>query len=52
MAEIENKYADIAAREGRSILLYFDRIDYEGMNLFCQRYKLDLSWEDKNENKY
>lgn len=47
MAEIENKYADIAAREGQSILLYFDRIDYEGMNLFCQRYKLDLSWEDK-----
>lgn len=47
MAEIESKYADIAAREGQSILLYFDRIDYEGMNLFCQRYKLDLNWEDK-----
>ena len=47
MKEVETKYQDIAAQEGKSILLYLDQIDYEGVELFCNRYNLELSWEDK-----
>lgn len=47
MREVETKYGDIAAREGKNILSYLDQMDYEGLELFCQRYKLELSWEDK-----
>ena len=41
------KYRDIAAQEGKHILMYQRKIQEEGLRIFGNRYDLEFSWEDK-----
>lgn len=41
------KYADIAAQEGKPIYAYLKEMDEAGLELFSKRYNLEFSWEDK-----
>lgn len=50
--EILLKYQKIASENGENFFKYFDRAEKEGLQLFCDKYNLEFSWEDKNENKY
>ena len=50
--EVLLKYQKIASENGENIFKYFDRAEKEGLQLFCDKYNLEFSWEDKNENKY
>ena len=47
--EVGNKYRDIAAQEGRSIILYLDKIDHDTMKSFAEKYDLEYLWEARNE---
>ena len=47
MNEAGEKYQDIAAKEGKSIVHYLDEMDIEGMKLFSKKYGLDFEWEAK-----
>jgi hypothetical protein len=50
--EILLKYQKIASENGENFFKYFDKAEKEGLQLFCDKYNLEFSWEDKNENKY
>lgn len=50
--EVLLKYQKIASENGENFFKYFDRAEKEGLQLFCDKYNLEFSWEDKNENKY
>lgn len=50
--EVLLKYQKIANENGENFFKYFDRAEKEGLQLFCDKYNLEFSWEDKNENKY
>lgn len=41
------KYADIAAQEGKPIYAYLKEMDEAGLELFSKQYNLEFSWEDK-----
>ncbi|MBE6847795.1 MAG: hypothetical protein E7503_06665 [Ruminococcus sp.] len=45
MAEAGEKYKDIAAQEGRSILYYLDRMDEDAMDMFSKEFGLIFRWE-------
>lgn len=47
MNEAGEKYKEIAAREGKSIIYFLDEMDKEGMKLFSEKYGLDFEWEAK-----
>ena len=46
MNEVSGKYRDKAAKEGKSILSYLDDMDKDGMQLFCDRYGFEFTWEE------
>ena len=50
--EVLLKYQKIANENGENFFKYFDRAEKEGLQLFCDKYNLEFSWEDKNENKH
>lgn len=41
------KYADIAAQEGKPIYAYLKEMDEAGLELFSKQYNLEFYWEDK-----
>ncbi len=41
------KYKEIAAKNGENFLKYFDRAESEGLEIFCNRFNLSFTWEDK-----
>ena len=50
--EVLLKYQKIANENGENFFKYFYRAEKEGLQLFCDKYNLEFSWEDKNENKH
>lgn len=47
MEIVGEKYADIAAQEGKPIYAYLKEMDEAGLELFSKQYNLEFSWEDK-----
>lgn len=45
MKEADAKYADIAAKNGEPLFKYFDKMDEEGLAIFCKKYNLSYTWE-------
>lgn len=47
MGIVGEKYADIAAQEGKPIYAYLKEMDEAGLELFSKQYNLEFYWEDK-----
>ena len=48
MTQVENRILDEIAKEGRKITRRdFQRMGEDGIELFCKKYGLEFSWEDK-----
>ena len=39
------KYRDIAAQEGKHILMYVRQMQEEGIKIFCDKFNLEFTWE-------
>jgi len=48
--EVGEKYKEIAAKEGKSVLHYLDQIDMEAMETFSTKYNMKFRWEGLNND--